>query len=56
MQSVNIIVVDREIFLWGVVEDDEDRAAVSGAAEVLVGVGKVHNFLNTLSEVARGVV
>ena len=54
MQSVNIIVVDREIFLWGVVEDDEDRAAVTGAAEVLVGVGKVHNFLNTLSEVARG--
>ena len=55
MQSVNVIVVDREVYLWGIVEDDEDRAAVRGAAEGLVGIGKVHNFLNTLSEVARGV-
>ncbi len=54
MQSVNVIVVDREVFLWGIVEDDEDRAAINGAAEGLVGVGKVHNFLNTLSEFARG--
>jgi CBS domain-containing protein len=54
MQSVNVIVVDREVYLWGIVEDDEDRAAVRGAAEGLVGVGKVHDFLNTLSEVARG--
>lgn len=55
MQSVNVIVVDREVYLWGIVEDDEDRVAVSGAAERLVGADKVHNFLNTLSEVARGV-
>jgi CBS-domain-containing membrane protein len=48
MQSVNVIVLDKEVYLWGIVEDDEDRAAVRVAAETLVGVSKVHNFLNTL--------
>ncbi|WP_159079787.1 MULTISPECIES: CBS domain-containing protein [Methyloceanibacter] len=54
MQSVNVVVLSAEVFLWGIVEDDEDRVAVGDAAEALVGSGKVHNFLSTLPEVARG--
>lgn len=54
MQSVNVVVLSAEVFLWGIVEDDEDRAAVGDAAEALVRRGKVHNFLSTLPEVARG--
>lgn len=53
MQSVNAIVVDREVYLWGIVEDDEDKAAVREAAVTLVGASNVHNFLATLSDVAR---
>lgn len=54
MQSVNVVVVDREVHLWGIVDDDEDKAAVRIAAESLVGASNVHTFLNTLAEVARG--
>lgn len=53
-QSVNVIVVKGNVYLWGIVETDLDRDAVRVAAENVVGVSKVHNFLNTLSEVVRG--
>ena len=55
MQSVNVIVVKGEIYLWGLVESEQDRAAVRVAAETLVGAKKVHNFLNTLPEIMGGV-
>ena len=53
MQSINVIVVKREVYLWGIVENEKEKTAVRIAAENLVGVSKVHNFLSTLAEVAR---
>ncbi len=53
-QSVNVIVVKGQVYLWGIAETDQDRDAMRIAAENVVGAGKVHNFLNTLSEVVRG--
>ncbi len=55
MQSVNVIVVKGKVYLWGTVETDQDRDALRVAAENVVGVSKVHNFLNTFSEVIRGI-
>ena len=54
MQSVSVIVVKREVYLWGIVENEKEKAAVHVAAEDLVGASNVHNFLNTIAEVARG--
>ncbi len=54
-QAVDVIVVNGEVYLWGIVETERDKTAVRVAAENVVGVGKVHSFLNTLSKVVRGV-
>ncbi|HML90844.1 CBS domain-containing protein [Methyloceanibacter sp.] len=54
MQSADVIVANGEVYLWGIVENERDRTAVRVAAENVVGVTKVHNFMNTLSEVVHG--
>lgn len=51
MQSVNVIVLHREVFLWGIVEDNEDRAAISGAAgKGLWGLARFTTFSTRFSK------
>jgi CBS domain-containing protein len=55
LQAVSVIVVAGAVYLWGTVETEADKNAVRVAAENVVGTNKVHNFLNTLPDVLRGV-
>ena len=55
LQSVTIIVVNGVVYLWGIAETQMDKDAIRVASENVAGADKVHNFLNTLPEVLRGI-
>jgi CBS domain-containing protein len=52
--AVSVIVVGRRVYLWGVTDTPEEREAVRVAAETVAGTGNVHDYLNTLPQVLRG--
>lgn len=45
-QSISVIAVNREVYLWGIVDNDRDKDAIRVAAESVAGANNVHNFLN----------
>jgi len=55
LPAVSIIVDGGMVYLWGTVGTEEEREAVRVAAETIVGVGKVHDNLNTLPQILEGV-
>ncbi len=55
LQAVSIIVLNGVVYLWGIADTEEQRAAIRVAAENVVGTGNVRDHLNTLSQVLRGV-
>lgn len=55
LQAVSVIVVNGAVYLWGTAETQSDKDAIRIAAENVVGGAQVHDFLNTLPEILRGV-
>lgn len=55
LQAVSIIVVHGVVYLWGITESQKERDAVRVAAETVVGPNKVHDYLNALPQLLRGV-
>ena len=46
---VNVVVSDGVAHLWGVVETEDERAALRVAAEEVVGAGKVEDHLGQVN-------
>lgn len=55
LQAVSIIVLNGVVHLWGIAETEEQRAAIRVAAETVVGIDHVRDYLNTLPQVLRGI-
>lgn len=55
LNCVSIIVVDGIVYLWGIADTKADKDAIRIAAENVAGIGKVHDFLNTLPQVLGGI-
>jgi CBS-domain-containing membrane protein len=55
LQAVTVIVDGGKVYLWGIVESEEERNAVRVAADTVVGTGKVIDNLNTLPQVLEAV-
>ncbi len=55
LEAVSVIVINGVVYLWGIAQSEADKDAIRIAAENVVGVSKVHNFLSTLHGVLSGV-